>query len=472
MKRHMRPFGKSFLSALLVLAIAWFSTATAQQAADTIAPEFGAIRQSSNLVRANSEMIVAAHPEAAKAGFAILEKGGNAIDAMIATQLILGLVEPQSSGLGGGAFLVYHDAKSGKATTFDGRETAPLAAKPDLFVGPDGEALKFMDAVIGGRSVGTPGTVALLEHAHKKFGKLIWADLFAPAIALAENGFAVSKRMNESIAGSAESLFNNQITRNYFFSEEGLPIFEGTLLKNQPYADTLKAIATDGAKAFYSGAIAEDIVKTVQGAEGNPGLLAIVDLANYKVIERDPVCFEYRVYKVCGMGPPSSGALTLGQIFGMLEDHDLAGLGPADPESWRLIGEASRLAFADRGKYMADSDFVKMPKGLLNKTYLSERAKQFEKAASGGKAMPTEAVQPGNPPTDHALFFANDTSLELPSTSHFVIADGQGNIVSMTTTIENGFGSRLMVRGFLLNNELTDFSFTPDFGGVPIENRV
>jgi len=443
----------------------------AQDAADAVAPEYGAARQAPDLVRANRFMIAAAHPEAARAGLAMLEKGGSAIDAMIATQLVLGLVEPQSSGLGGGAFLVYHDAATGEPTTLDGRETAPVAATGDMFIGEDGEPIGFFDAVVGGRSVGTPGTVALLEEAHKRYGKLAWSDLFEPAIRLAEDGFIVTERLNASITRSAESLFRYEGTREYFFSEEGVPMFPGTRLKNPDYAETLKAIAADGAKAFYSGPIAEDIVKVIQGAEGNPGRLALEDLAAYKVVERNATCFDYRNTEICGMGPPSSGALTIGQILSKLETHDLATLGPRDPESWRLIGEASRLAFADRGRYMADSDFVKMPKGLLNEDYLEERSKLLTPSGDQ-KVLPPEAVQPGNPPTDHASNWADDQSLEPPSTSHFSIRDADGNIVSMTTTIENGFGSRLMVRGFLLNNELTDFSFVPELGGVPIANRV
>ena len=307
-------------------------------------------------------------------------------------------------------FLVYHDAPSGKTITLDGRETAPLAADENLFIGPDGEAMKFFDAVVGGRSVGTPGTVALLAEAHQRFGKLAWADLFEPAIKLANDGFAVSARLNQSIQRSSESLFSNEAARAYFFSEEGVPIFEGTKLKNPAYAETLSAIAKDGAKAFYSNEIAEDMVKVIQSST-NPGLLSLEDLAAYKVIEREPVCFEYRTYNICGMGPPSSGALTLGQIFGMLEKHDLAALGPSNAESWRLIGEASRLAFADRGRYMADTDFVKMPKGLLNKAYLDERSKLFDLDVVDGKSLDTPAIQPGSPPPRITVFYLLMTTL-------------------------------------------------------------
>ena len=455
-----------------VALIAAFSLATAQQATDAIAPETGEVRSEKKLVTAKSHMVVAAHPEAASAGLAMLERGGTAADAMVAMQLVLGLVEPQSSGLGGGAFLLYHDGESGQLATYDGRETAPMAADGNLFMGADGEAMKFFDAVIGGRSVGTPGTAALLAEIHRKHGKLAWADLFEPAIRLAEEGFTVTPRLNESIAANAESLFRYPATRQYFFSEEGVPMFPGTLLKNQAYADTLRAIAAEGEKAFYSGEIASDIVNVIQSAEGNPGLLAMEDMAAYEIKERPPVCLSYRESEICGMGPPSSGMLTVGQILGMLETHDLAALGPDNPESWRLIGEASRLAFADRGRYMADSDFVKMPKGLLNPAYLAERAKLLNPADKGPTTLPQNDVQPGEPPMDHALLFGDDQSLEFPSTSHFSIIDRFGNAVSMTTTIENAFGSRLMVRGFLLNNELTDFSFVPEFAGKPVANRV
>lgn len=451
----------------LALALA-ASPVLAEQASDRIAPENGTGFLAKPPVRAQKWMVVAANPLAANAGEAILANGGNAVDAMVGVQLVLGLVEPQSSGLGGGAFAVYFDAASGKLSTFDGRETAPGEATPELFIGADGKAMKFFDAVIGGRSVGTPGTVALLEALHRKHGKLAWADLFAPAIRLAREGFAVSPRLNALVADSAQSLFSREATRHYFFSEEGVPIFPGTILKNDKYAQTLEAIARDGAKAFYTGDIARAIVDIVRNDETNPGLLSLADLANYRIVEREPVCVTYRLHEVCGMGPPSSGALSVGQILKMAEPYDLAGMGPQDPQSWRIIGDASRLAFADRGLYMADSDFVKIPKGLVNSGYLAERAKLL----AGPNALPPEAVTPGEPPFDHAMYLAPDMSIEFPSTSHFSIVDGEGNVLSMTTTIENGFGSRLMVRGFLLNNELTDFSFVPERDGKPVANRV
>ena len=378
---------------------------------------------------------------------------------------MLGLVEPQSSGLGGGAFLVFFDAASGRVTTLDGRETAPLAATPRLFQNAAGEPLAFFDAVVGGLSVGTPGTPALMQAAHDRWGVLPWAELLAPAIDLAETGFPVSPRLASLVAEDAERLGRFSETAAYFLPG-GVPLATGVLLKNPDYAATLRSISEEGAQAFYTGAIAADIVATVRGADGNPGVLSAVDLSIYEIKEREPVCVTYRAHDVCGMGPPSSGALTVGQILGMLEGYNL-GAGPQDAEVRRLIGDASRLAFADRGRYMADSDFVPMPtKGLVDPGYLAERGKLL----AGDDALPE--VTPGNPAFDHAQNWADDVSLELPSTSHFVVVDAAGNVASMTTTIENGFGSRLMVRGFLLNNELTDFSFETHVDGVPIANRV
>ncbi|WP_417839418.1 gamma-glutamyltransferase [Tritonibacter scottomollicae] len=466
-----------------ILALA--SAASAQQAADAVAPEAGTIgaefaglalsdvasaslaaRNAGEVVLADDWMVAAANPLAVEAGARVLRDGGTAADAMIAVQTVLGLVEPQSSGLGGGAFLVYYDASTGALSTLDGRETAPLAATPRLFQDQNGEPLGFYDAVVGGRSVGTPGTPALLEAAHRKWGKANWGGLFTDAIRLAELGFAVSPRMAGSIANDAERLGRFPATADYFLPE-GKPLEAGTVITNQPYADVLRAMAFEGTSAFYTGPVAADIVRTVQNAAGNPGVLSEVDLALYQVKERPAVCASYRAFEACGMGPPSSGALTVGQILGMLGQYDLAALGAESPESWRLIGDASRLAFADRGRYMADSDYVPMPtKGLVADDYLAKRAKLLE----GDKAL--EGVAPGHPAFDHALNWADDESIEFPSTSHISIVDQYGNVLSMTTTIENGFGSRLMTNGFLLNNELTDFSFRSHSDGVPIANRL
>ena len=415
-------------------------------------------------VFAKNWMVSVANPHAAAAGARVLSEGGTAADAMVAVQAVLGLVEPQSSGIGGGAFLVWYDSKSGEITTLDGRETAPLAATPRLFQNENGERLKFWDAVVGGRSVGVPGTPALMEAAHKKWGQNSWNSLFSEAIDLADNGFAVSPRLAALVARDAERLGRFSDTAHYFYPNEQ-PLVEGYLLTNPAYADLMRRMAKDGAEVIYSGDIARAIIDTVRGAEKNPGVLSLTDLQIYKVKERPAVCAPFRGHQVCGMGPPSSGALTVGQILGLLNQFPPGSSN--DPQTLRLIGDASRLAFADRGRYMADSDFVPMPtKGLLAQDYLSERAKLL----NGPDAL-TEAV-PGNPGYSHASLWADDVSLELPSTSHISIVDRFGNALSMTTTIENSFGSRLMTHGFLLNNELTDFSFSSHRNGVPIANRV
>ncbi|WP_299689123.1 gamma-glutamyltransferase [uncultured Tateyamaria sp.] len=458
------------------------NAAIAQETADAVQPEGStsgsaavlseaaaaaqAAKDAGTPVSAQSYMVVAANPLAVQAGVDVLAEGGTAADAMVAVQAVLGLVEPQSSGLGGGAFLVWYDAARGALTTLDGRETAPLAATPRLFQDDAGEPLKFFDAVVGGRSVGTPGTPALLEALHERWGNQPWAGLFDDAIDLADGGFAVSPRLAGLVERDAERLSRFADTSAYFLPG-GTPLQVGDTLTNTAYAQTLRAIAASGTDAFYTGQIAADIVATVAGADGNPGVLSELDLAVYRVKERAPVCAAYRGHDVCGMGPPSSGALTVGQILGMLDSYDLAALGAENPESWRLIGDASRLAFADRGRYMADSDFVPMPTaGLVDPAYLAERAGLL----SGDAAL--AEVSPGAPAFDHALNWADDESIELPSTSHISIVDSFGNVASMTTTIENAFGSRLMTNGFLLNNELTDFSFRTQSDGVPIANAL
>jgi gamma-glutamyltranspeptidase/glutathione hydrolase len=470
------------LSLCLVLSLS--APALAQQAADAVAPETASeapaafaelspearaaldAKQAGRPTEAQDWMVAAANPLAVEAGARVLGAGGSAADAMIAVQAVLGLVEPQSSGLGGGAFLVWYDAETGAVTTLDGRETAPLAATPRLFQDEAGAPLEFYDAVVGGRSVGTPGTPKLLEEAHRRWGRANWAGLFDDAIRLAEDGFVVSPRLAEPVAEDEARLRRFPATEEYFFPD-GQPIAAGDRLRNPDYADTLRRLAEGGSDAFYSGEVAEDIVAAVRNAHGNPGALSTIDLALYRVVERPAICVEYRAHDICGMGPPSSGGLTVGQILGMLEPYDLAALGPDSAESWRLIGDASRLAFADRGRYMADIDFVPMPlKGLVDPAYLASRAELL----SGDDALPE--VAPGNPDWDHAQLWAEDASIEFPSTSHISIVDADGNALSMTTTIENGFGSRLFVRGFLLNNELTDFSFETQSDGVPIANRV
>ncbi|WP_312403285.1 gamma-glutamyltransferase [Rhizobium sp.] len=453
----------------VVISLLSISSAPAQQASDTTTPEGATGKTSASRVEATDFMVAAANPLAAQAGREILANGGNAIDAMVAVQAVLGLVEPQSSGLGGGAFLVYYDASAKRLTTFDARETAPMEATPKLFLDDAGQPLKFMDAVVGGRSVGTPGTVRLLEDVQIRYGQQSWPALWKPAAKLARDGFAVSPRLASMIAAEGDALKRYDGARNYFFDQAGAPLKAGHILKNPEYAKTIEAIATGGADAFYRGPIAEDIVKTVRGARDNPGVLSPIDLATYHIKEREPVCFAYRALDICGMGPPSSGGIAIGQMLGVAENFDLKALGPENVESWRIIGDAQRLAFADRERYVADTDFQPLPiKGLLEKTYLGERAKLLD----GDKALAKDAVKAGVPEWDHAMLLGRDTAIELPSTSHFVIVDKKGNVVSMTTTIENGFGSRLMTHGFLLNNELTDFSFKTHDGAFAIANRV
>ena len=455
-------------------------SAAAQQAADAVAPEgagaggFDALsprvaaaleaKAAGRPVEAQKWMVAAANPHAVEAGADVLARGGTAADALVAVQAMLGLVEPQSSGLGGGAFLVWYDAASGEVTTLDGRETAPLAATPRLFQDENGDPLKFFDAVVGGLSVGTPGTPALMAEVHARWGNQDWADLLTPAADLAEAGFAVSPRLAKLVAGDVDRLSRAPDTAAYFLPG-GQPITAGTVLRNPAYAESLRRFAEEGAAAFYGGEIGREIVAAVRGAE-TPGMLSEVDLAIYQVKERDAVCAPYRDHEVCGMGPPSSGAVAVGQILGLVEGADLSA-GPQDAEVRRLIGDAARLAFADRGRYLADSDYVPVPvEGLLAPAYLADRAALLR----GDDALPE--VSPGTPKFDHALNWADGEAIELPSTSHISIVDAMGNVASMTTTIENGFGSRLMAAGFLLNNELTDFSFRSHVDGVPVANRV
>lgn len=448
-----------FMTTMMAAAFLMSAPALAQDPA----PEAATGRADKARVHAQTFMISAANPLATRAGYEALKQGGSAVDAMIATQMVLGLVEPQSSGLGGGAFLLYHNAKTNTVTTLDGRETAPLAATPDLFLKPDASPMKFFDGVVGGRSVGTPGTLKLMHEAHQRYGKLEWSALLQPAIDLAQNGFEVSPRMAKLIAKDQKRLSTYPATKAYFFDVAGEPLKAGTHLKNPEYAQTLRLIAKHGPDIFYKGEIGKDIIAAVRGAKNNPGLLSAADLEAYQVIERPPVCMNYRAHKVCGMGPPSSGALTVGQILGILNHFKLSS---PSPQSIHLISEASRLAFADRGLYMADSDFVNMPEGLLDPAYLKARAALID-ANSAGKD-----IKAGTPPWKTSEARTPDNAIEFPSTSHMSIVDTQGNAVSLTTTIENGFGSRVMARGFLLNNELTDFSFVPTKDGADVANRV
>ena len=408
-------------------------------------------------------MVAAANPLAAAAGLEMLRAHGSAVDAAIATQLVLNLVEPESSGIGGGAFMLIFDPKTGKTLSLDGRELAPASATPTMFLGADGKPRAHFDAIPGGLSVGVPGVIAMLELAHDKYGKLPWARLFQPAIKIAEEGFPVGPKLARTIRQFPQTAKMPDIKR-YFYHPDGTPLAEGETLKNPQFAATLRAIARDGAKAFYTGAIAQDIVDAVQHAPGQQGGMTLADLAGYKALERPPVCGDYRVWRVCSMGPPSSGGTAVLEILGALEQFPSSELQPGTLSQTHLFTQASRLAYADRAKYMGDPDFVDVPvAGLLDKTYLASRAKLIDP----NKDMVT--AQAGDPPVKHAEF-SPQVSPVLHGTSHMTIVDDSGEVIAMTTSVEYVFGAEIMADGFLLNNTLTDFSFDPLRDGKPVAN--
>src|SRR5512144_828905 len=370
-------------------------------------------------------MVVAAHPLAVDAGYAVLRKGGTAVDAAVAVQLVLNLVEPQSSGIGGGAFMLVHDARRKRLFAYDGRETAPAAARPDRFLDADGKPMRFMDAVVGGRSVGVPGVVALLWAAHRAHGRLPWPALFAPAIALAERGFAISPRLAALIAFERAG-FVQERARAYFLEPDGRPRAAGATLRNPAFARTLRTLAESGADAFYRGGIARDVVATADAFAANPGDLTLDDLAGYRVRVREPVCGAYRAYRVCGMPPPSSGGTTVLQVLGILETWDIAAMGAGSLWSVHFASEAERLAFADRAAFVADPAYVATPLGLLDRAYLRERAARIRADASLGVAPP--GVPPESPAANKAAWGVHE-ALELPATSHLSLVDGAGNAV-------------------------------------------
>ena len=420
-------------------------------------------------VVAAQHMAAAANPLAASAGREILRQGGSALDAAIAIQMVLNLVEPQSSGIGGGAFLVHYDATTRRITTYDGRETAPARISPTWFMGEDGKPMPFARASVGGHAVGVPGLLRMLEMAHKDHGRLPWARNFEPAIALAHDGFVVSPRLHRLIAETPQ-LREYEATRRYFFDRDGNPLAAGSRLVNDPLAETLRQVANAGADAFYAGPIARDIVAAVETVGARTGTMTLADLAAYRPVRRDPVCGSYRGRNVCGMGPPSSGAIAVMQGLALLERFDMAALAPGSAEAVHLITEATRLAFADRNRFVGDPDQVPVPvAGLLEPSYLAERARLIDPARRLPQVLPgtpRHAALDRFPPT------LADTTPEIPATSHISVVDRQGNAVSMTTTIENGFGARVFVRGFLLNNQLTDFAFDPMDGERVVANAV
>ncbi|WP_300544622.1 gamma-glutamyltransferase [Maricaulis sp.] len=403
---------------------------------------------------AGPAMIAAANPLAVEAGLEALRNGGDAVDAAIAVQSVLGLVEPQSSGLGGGAFMLYYDAQTGDLTVYDGREKAPATAGPDLFLDENGQPLGFFEAVFSGHSVGVPGAVAMLAMAHDDHGELDWADGFDTATRLAEEGFEVSPRLAGLIAAVAPRtpLDEWEATRDYFFTDDGAPLPAGHVLSNPAYARTTRALAEDW-RALYEGPLAEEIVAAVQ-AGPRPGGLTLEDLATYRPVRREALCRPYRDWTVCGAPPPSSGGVAVNELLGLLEPFDMSETGPETVEGWRRFIEASRLAYADRDAYVADTDFVAVPvDGLLDDNYIRARARLIDRS----DAIP--AVTPGTPPG--AVTPGADATADVPGTSHFVIVDSDGDVISMTTTVESVFGSHRMAGGFILNNQLTDFSRDP-----------
>jgi len=417
-------------------------------------------------VKAKKHMIVAGHPLAAEAGREILRKGGSAIDAAIATEMVLSLVEPQSSGIGGGAFMVYYAAKTGTIDTYDGRETAPKSANPYMFLDGSGKPRKWSEAATGGLGVGVPGLLRMLELAHKEHGRIAWRELFQPAIKLARSGFPISERLAGQVA-SAKWLKQSPVAGPYFFENDGTAKKAGTLLKNIDLAETLERVAEHGADAFYTGDIAKAIVRAVSHSPRNPAAMKTSDIESYQAKKRPPVCAAYRQWLICGMGPPSSGGITTLQILGILGKFDLAKMTPASAPALHLISEASGLAFADRNIYIGDPDFIPVPAdGLLDPEYLRLRAGEISPTKARGKR------QPGMPGPGATLRRGVGDDVEGFSTTHMSIIDADGNAVSMTASVERAFGSRLMTRGFLLNNQLTDFSFTPNKDGGPVANRV
>jgi gamma-glutamyltranspeptidase/glutathione hydrolase len=422
-------------------------------------------------VTASEQLVVTANPHASEAGISILRAGGSAVDAAIAIQLVLSLVEPQSSGIGGGAFMLVFDAPDGGATgaeiiAYEGRETAPAAATPDMFLDTSGNAAGYSSVAFGGLPVGVPGAMRMLELAHREHGRLPWADLFGPAIELAEQGFAVSPRLFFLLDGF-KRFARAEKFRAHYYDESGEPRPTGYRLINEEYAATLRTLAAEGSDAMYEGKLAEAIVAEVRGNSLRPGRMTLEDLRGYEAHVTAPLCSQYREWRVCGPQLPSSGGVTVQQILGILQTFDLAATRDDPVASIHLVAEASRLAFADRNLYLGDPSFVAAPvEGLLSRSYLSDRAELIAR----DRAM--SSVTAGTPPPGIASLFAPSALPKVAGTSHFSIVDSHGDAVSMTTSVQSTFGSQLMVGGFLLNNELTDFSYTPQVDGRPVANRV
>jgi gamma-glutamyltranspeptidase/glutathione hydrolase len=427
-------------------------------------PEAATGYDNNELVRAQHTMFSSAHPLATRAGAGVLAQGGSAVDALIAAQMVLNLVEPQSSGIGGGGFIVTYDAAERRVQAYDGRETAPAASRSDRFM-REGKSIPFRQAVNSGRSVGTPGLLRALGLMHDQHGVLAWRQLFAPAISLAEQGFPVSARLH-ALLNEDEALRQQPAAANYFYDPAGIPWPIGHILKNPPLAAVFRKVADEGPHAFYTGEIARHIVDAV-AAHPVPGDLSLSDLAAYRALERPALCAPYKVYTLCGMPPPSAGPLAVMQMLSILAHTPIARLPPDSLQAVHYFSEAGKLAFADRDVYLADPDFIDVPvQALLDPHYLAARASLIKPDRSIGRAPPGDPV--GKLPVR-----GQDNSPELPSTSHLVAVDAQGNVASMTSTIETAFGSKIFVDGFLLNNELTDFSLSDvDAHGKPVANRL
>lgn len=427
-------------------------------------PEAATGLSQKKVVHAKQLMVVSANPYATAAGYQILKQGGSAVDAAIATQLVLGLVEPQSSGIGGGLFLLHYDKASKQLTSIDGRETAPKAATADWFV-ENGQLLPWNQAFVGGKAVGTPGVIRALWLAHEKHGKLPWAELFKPAIRLASQGFTVSPRLHSLLKQSNHQGLRSFPAANQYFLPNGKPLAIGFVRKNPDYAAILTKIANRGPDAFYKGENAKAIVDAVNQASLHPGKMTLADIEGYQVVERKPVCVTYRIYDVCGMAPPSSGSVAVLQMLGILEHFDFTKLSVTSEQFIHLFSQASRLAFADRERYLADPEFSPVPvDGLLDRDYLAARAKLID------PQLDQPNLTAGTPQGAQPL--ADSKAPEYANTSHLSVIDSQGNAVSMTTSIENAFGSGLFVNGYLLNNQLTDFSIDARKDGKWVANRV
>lgn len=452
------------LQVLLLLCFVTLNAVAKPDNREDREPEAATGYQQKTAVESDSAMVSSANPYASQAGKTILGEGGSAIDAAVAIQAMLTLVEPQSSGIGGGTFILYWDNEKKRLHTFDGREKAPQNVDPNMFI-QGNKPKPWREAIVGGQAVGVPGAVSALEMAHQQFGVLPWKRLFKDSIDLAQKGFEVSPRLAKLVAMDIHpGVKGFDATKAYFYPEDA-PIAAGRVLKNSQLADSLKRIAEAGATGFYQGPLAEQIVNAVQQASINPGRLSLDDMQTYQAVQREPLCGDYKVYRVCGMAPPSSGGVAILQTLGMLESFNLGQYQPNSLEALHLFTQASRLAFADREAYVADSDFTGLDmQPLLDKKYLSERASLIEKDQDMGMALA------GKPYVENTLTAGQ--AYDLPNTSHIAIVDSKGNAVSMTSSIEMAFGSGLMVGGFLLNNQMTDFSFIAEKNGKPVANRI